>query len=117
VDPSATTIAAIERRLDQQIRLNKSPPEIAQTQFQLAQVLWNSTDAQELQAKALSLARQSKAALDAVLEQEAGVVELRQAVSDWISEREGPVYKPPRGGGALLRVQHKTESLLLDSSL
>ncbi len=108
VDPSAATIAAIERRLDQQIRLNKSAPEIAQTQFALAQVLWNSSDAAELQSRALSLARQSKAALDAVSMEDSSVVELRQAVNDWLIVREGPTGKP-RGG--LTRGQLKRESL------
>jgi len=107
VDPSAATIAAIERRLDQQMRLNKSAPEIAQTQFALAQVLWNSSDAAELQSRALSLARQSKAALDAVSVEDSSVVELRQAVNDWLIVREGPPGKP-RGGG-LTRGQLKRE--------
>jgi hypothetical protein len=107
VDPSAATIAAIERRLDQQMRLNKSAPEIAQTQFALAQVLWNSSDAAELQSRALSLARQSKAALDAVSAEDSSVVELRQAVNDWLTVREGPTGKP-RGGG-LTRGQLKRE--------
>jgi hypothetical protein len=109
VDPSAATIAAIERRLDQQMRLNKSAPEIAQTQFALAQVLWNSSDAAELQSRALSLARQSKATLDAVSVEDSSVVELRQAVNDWLIVREGPAGKP-RGGG-LTRGQLKRESL------
>ncbi len=113
VDPSAATIAAIERRLDQQIRLNKSAPEIAQTQFALAQVLWNSSDAAELQSRALSLARQSKAALDTVSVEDSSVVELRQAVNDWLIVREGPAGKP-RGGG-LTRGQLKRE--LLDPTL
>ncbi|MGZ6141259.1 MAG: protein kinase domain-containing protein [Myxococcaceae bacterium] len=111
VDPSAATIAAIERRLDQQIRLNKSAPEIAQTQFALAQVLWNSSDAAELQSRALSLARQSKAALDAVSVEDSSVVELRQAVNDWLVVREGPTGKP-RGGGLIRgQLQLKRESL------
>lgn len=109
VDPSAATIAGIERRLDQQIRLNRSAAEIAQTQFALAQVLWNSSDAADLQARALSLARQSKAALDTVPVEDSSVVELRQAVNDWLTVREGPTGKP-RGGG-LSRGQLKRESL------
>ena len=97
-DPSGQSIAAIERRLDQEIRQNRSAPEIAQTRFTLAQAIWNSSDAEEAQSRALGLARQSKAALDAVAEQDTTVVELRDAVNDWISEREGPVGKPPLGG-------------------
>ena len=98
VDPTGQTIAALERRLDQQIRQNRSPPEIAQTRFTLAQAIWNSSDAQEVQTRALSLARQSKAALDAVPEQDTNVsvIELREAVNDWISVREGPIGKPGR---------------------
>ena len=96
VDPSGQNIAAIERRLDQQIRQNRSPPEIAQTRFTLAQAIWNSSDAQEVQARALTLARQSKAALDAVADQEqdVSVLELREAVNDWLTVREGPLGKP-----------------------
>ncbi|HUM09408.1 MAG TPA: serine/threonine-protein kinase [Myxococcaceae bacterium] len=94
VDPSGQAIATIERRLDQQIRNNRSPPEIAQTRFALAQAIWNSSDATEAQTRALSLARQSKAALDAVVDQDSTVVELREAVNDWISVREGPINKP-----------------------
>jgi hypothetical protein len=97
-DPSGQTIAAIERRLDQQIRQNRSAPEIAETRFTLAQAIWNSSDAQDAQSRALGLARQSKAALDAVAVQDRTVVGLRDAVSDWISEREGPVGKPLPGG-------------------
>ncbi|HET6981771.1 MAG TPA: hypothetical protein VFI53_06500, partial [Myxococcaceae bacterium] len=84
--------------LDQEIRQNRSAPEIAETRFTLAQAIWNSSDAEEAQNRALGLARQSKAALDAVAEQDTTVVELRDAVNDWISEREGPVGKPPLGG-------------------
>jgi serine/threonine protein kinase len=96
VDPTAQTIAAIQRRLDQQIRDNRSPSEIAQTRFTLAQAMWNSSGAEEVQTAALSLARQSKAALDAVStrETDTSVIELRQAVNDWISSREGPIGKP-----------------------
>ncbi|HVP59884.1 MAG TPA: serine/threonine-protein kinase [Myxococcaceae bacterium] len=94
VDPSGQAIAAIERRLDQQIRQNRSTPEIAQTRFALAQAIWNSSDATDAQTRALTLARQSKAALDAVLDQDTTVVELREAVNDWISVREGPIGKP-----------------------
>jgi hypothetical protein len=109
VDPTGGNIAAIERRLDQQIRQNRSAPEIAQTRFALAQALWNSSDTVELQARALSLARQSKADLDSVANEEPSVVELRQAVNDWLTVREGPVFKP-RGGGQS-RVEIKVESL------
>jgi hypothetical protein len=94
VDPSGEGIAAIERRLEQQIRKNRSPPEIAQTRFTLAQAIWNSSDAAEAQNRALSLARESKAALDAVADRDATVLELRDAVNDWISVREGPINKP-----------------------
>jgi len=98
VDPNGETIAAIERRLDQQIRQNRSPSEIAQTRFDLAQAIWNSSAAEVVQSRALTLARQSMAALDAVPEQEsdASVIELRQAVNQWISSREGPIDKPGR---------------------
>jgi hypothetical protein len=46
--------------------------------------------------RALSLARQSRAALDAVAAEDpdVSVLELRQAVNDWISTRERPVGKP-----------------------
>lgn len=94
VDPSGQAIAAIERRLEQQIRKNRSPPEIAETRFALAQAIWNSSDAAEAQTRALSLARESKAALDAVIDQDSTVLELRDAVNDWISVREGPINKP-----------------------
>jgi hypothetical protein len=94
VDPSGQAIAAIERRLTQQVRNNRSPPEIAETRFALAQAIWNSSDAEEAQFRALSLARESKAALDAVADQDANVLELRDAVDDWISKREGPIIKP-----------------------
>jgi hypothetical protein len=96
VDPTGQTIAAIERRLDQQIRQNRSAPEIAQTRFTLAQAIWNSSDAEETQSRALTLARQSKAALDAVAARDTNVsvLELREAVNDWISVREGPIGKP-----------------------
>jgi len=102
-DPSGQSIAAIERRLDQQIRENRSAPEIAETRFTLAQAIWNSSDAEDAQTRALILARQSKAALDAVADQDTTVVELRDAVNDWISEREGPVGKPPRGGHLIIQ--------------
>jgi hypothetical protein len=102
-DPSGQTIAAIERRLDQQIRQNRSAPEIAETRFTLAQAIWNSSDAEDAQTRALTLARQSKAALDLVADQDTTVVELRDAVNDWISEREGPVGKPPRGGHLIIQ--------------
>ena len=96
VDPTGQSIAAIERRLDQQIRQNRSPPEIAETRFTLAQAIWNSSDAEETQTRALTLARQSKAALDAVADRDTdmSVLELREAVNDWISVREGPIGKP-----------------------
>ena len=96
VDPTGQTIAAIERRLDQQIRQNRSTPEIAQTRFTLAQAIWNSSDAEETQTRALTLARQSKAALDAVANRDTdmSVLELRAAVNDWITVREGPIGKP-----------------------
>ena len=94
VDPSGQSIAAIERRLDQQIRNHRSPPEIAETRFALAQAIWNSSDAEAAQTRALTLARESKAALDGVVDQDADVVELRAAVNDWISVREGPIVKP-----------------------
>ena len=96
MDPTGQTIAAIERRLDQQIRQNRSPPEIAQTRFTLAQAIWNSSGAEEAQTRALTLARQSKAALDAVSDQgtDVSVLELRDQVNDWISVREGPIGKP-----------------------
>jgi len=96
VDPTGQTIAAIERRLDQEIRQNRSAPEIAQTRFTLAQAIWNSSDAEETQTRALALARQSKAALDAWADRDTdvSVVELREAVNDWISVREGPIGKP-----------------------
>jgi len=94
VDPSAATIASIERRLEQQIRLNRSPPEIAQTRFALAQALWNSSDTDESQIRALALARQSKAALDSLSDSNSSLVELRQQVDDWIRVRTGPVSKP-----------------------
>jgi len=96
VDPNQQTIAAIERRLDQQIRQNRSPPEIAQTRFALAQAIWSSSDAEASQTRALGLARLSKLALDAVSVQDtsSSVIELRQAVNDWISERERSLGKP-----------------------
>ena len=95
VDPSGATIAAIERRLHQQIQQNKSPHGIAQTQFALAQALWNSTDSEDLQARAVSLAQQSKAALDAVTGEDLSVVQLRKEVDNWLNTREsGPFYKP-----------------------
>jgi hypothetical protein len=96
VDPTGQTIAAIERRLDQEIRQNRSAPEIAETRFTLAQAIWNSSDAEETQTRALTLARQSKAALDAWKDRDTdvSVVELREAVNDWISVREGPIGKP-----------------------
>jgi hypothetical protein len=96
VDPTGQTIAAIERRLDQEIRQNRSAPEIAETRFTLAQAIWNSSDAEETQTRALTLARQSKAALDAWKDRDTAVsvVELREAVNDWISVREGPIGKP-----------------------
>jgi len=49
-----------------------------------------------VQARALTLARQSKAALDAVADQEqdVSVLELREAVNDWLTVREGPLGKP-----------------------
>ena len=83
------------------IRQNRSPPEIAQTRFTLAQAIWNSSDAEETQTRALTLARQSKAALDAVANRDTdtSVLELREAVNDWISVREGPIGKP---GGNLV---------------
>ncbi|HEY3586604.1 MAG TPA: hypothetical protein VGK85_05620, partial [Myxococcaceae bacterium] len=96
VDPNGESIAAIERRLDQQIRQNRSPSEIAQTRFTLAQAIWNSSGAEEVQIRALTLAQQSKEALDAVPDQNPDVIELRQAVNDWISSREGPIGKPGR---------------------
>ncbi|HET9155149.1 MAG TPA: hypothetical protein VFN91_00700, partial [Myxococcaceae bacterium] len=97
VDPNQQTIAAIERRLDQQIRQNRSPPEIAQTRFALAQAIWSSSDAEASQTRALGLARLSKSALDAVFaqDQSSSVNDLRQAVNDWISERERSLGKPP----------------------
>jgi serine/threonine protein kinase len=96
VDPTGQTIAAIERRLDQQIRQNRSPPEIAETRFTLAQAIWNSSDAEETQTRALTLARQSKAALDAVphRDTDVSVTDLLDAVNEWISVREGPIGKP-----------------------
>jgi len=94
MDPTGQTIAALERRLDQQIRQNRSPPEIAQTRFALAQAFWNSSDAEEVQSRALNLARQSKAALDAIPKDDDSVKDLRDAVNDWISSREGPIGKP-----------------------
>ena len=96
MDPTRQTIDAIERRLDQQIRQNRSTPEIAQTRFTLAQAIWNSSEAEETQTRALALARQSKAALDAWKDRDSdvSVVELREAVNDWISVREGPIGKP-----------------------
>jgi hypothetical protein len=96
VDPTGQTIAALERRLDQEIRQNRSTPEIAQTRFTLAQAIWNSSDAEETQTRALALARQSKAALDAWKDRDTdvSVLELREAVNDWISSREGPIGKP-----------------------
>jgi hypothetical protein len=94
VDSSAATIASIEHRLDQQIRQNRSPPEIAQTRFALAQALWNSSDAEDSQTRALALARQSKAALDSLSDSNSSLLELRQQVDDWISLRTGPVSKP-----------------------
>ena len=96
VDPTRQTIDALERRLDQQIRQNRSTPEIAQTRFTLAQAIWNSSEAEETQTRALALARQSKAALDAWKDRDTdvSVVELREAVNDWISVREGPIGKP-----------------------
>jgi len=99
-DPSAENIAAIERRLAQQIRQQRAPPEIAQTQFALAQAIWDSTDAAESQNRALDLARKSKATLDSVQDGDASVAELRQAVDHWISMRTGPIDKP-RGGRAV----------------
>jgi len=96
VDPTGETIAAIERRLEQQIRHNRSPPEIAQTRFALAQAIWNSSDAEQAQIRALSLARQSKAELESVagLDANVSLLELRAQVTDWISLREGPIGKP-----------------------
>ena len=96
VDPTGQTIAAIERRLEQQIRHNRSPPEIAQTRFALAQAIWNSSDAEQAQIRALSLARQSKAELESVagLNANVSLLELRNQVTDWISLREGPIGKP-----------------------
>jgi hypothetical protein len=110
VDPSAANIAAIKRRLDQQIRQNRSSPEIAQTRFALAQAIWDSSDAADLQRQALALARQSKAALDAVVDTDTGVVELRQAVSDWLTSRE-PMSKPRGGGLEFGHAQQKLESI------
>ena len=110
VDPSAATLAAIQRRLDQQIRLNRSPPEIAQTRFALAQALWNSTDSEDLQVRALSLARDSRAALDAVTTEDRTLVQLRKEVDDWISVREDPgPFNKPRGHVSP-RAPLKTES-------
>jgi len=111
VDPSAANIAAIERRLQQQIRENRSPPEIAQTQFALAQAIWDSSDAADAQSRALAIARQSKAALDSVTNSDSSVVELRQAVDDWISSRERPISKPRGGGLQLGHVQQKMEAM------
>ena len=98
VDPTGQSIAAIERRLDQQIRQNRSPPEIAETRFTLAQAIWNSSDAEETQTRALTLARQSKAALDAVADRDTdmSVLELREAVNDWISGARRPDRKAAR---------------------
>jgi Protein kinase domain len=94
VDPSGETIAAIERRLAQQIRQHRSSPEIAQTRFALAQAIWNSSEAEESQSRALTLARQSKAALDVAVARGKVSAELRDAVDDWLSAREAPVIKP-----------------------
>ena len=43
------------------------------------------------------------------------MVELRQAVNDWLTVREGPAYKPPRGGG-LLRVQRRRSHCTIPAS-
>jgi len=96
VDPTGQTIAAIERRLDQQIRHNRSPPEIAETRFALAQAIWNSSDGEQAQIRALTLARQSKAELESVagLDANVNLLELRNQVTDWLSLREGPIGKP-----------------------
>ncbi len=94
LDPSSQTIAAIERRLNQQVRNRRSPPEIAETRFVLAQAIWNSSDAEPAQNRALNLARESKAALDALSDHDTTVLELREAVNDWITDREGRIDKP-----------------------
>jgi Protein kinase domain len=112
VDPTGQTIAAIERRLEQQIRHKRSPPEIAETRFALAQAIWNSSDAEQSQNRALGLARQSKEALDAVPDvyRNQSMRELRNEVSDWLSVREGPILKP-RGN---LTVETRRDGLRLD---
>ncbi|HET9036992.1 MAG TPA: protein kinase [Myxococcaceae bacterium] len=111
VDPTGQTIAAIERRLDQQIRHNRSPPEIAETRFALAQAIWNSSDGEQAQNRALTLARQSKAELESVagLDANVSLLELRNQVTDWISLREGPIGKP-RGN---LTVETRRDGLRL----
>ena len=94
VDPAGANIAALERRLDQQIKMQRSAPEIAETQFALAQAIWDSGDATQSQTRALALARESKAALDAVTDGDTAVVQLRQAVDNWISTRTRPLDNP-----------------------
>ena len=72
---------------------------IAGTRFALAVAIWDSSDAESSQTRALALARQSKAALATVPARDLNpsVTELQQTVDDWLSQREGPVDKPHGG--------------------
>jgi serine/threonine protein kinase len=94
-DSSAATIAAIERRLSLQIEQRQSTTTIAQTRFALAQTIWDATDSPAAQDRALSLAYQTQADLQAAPDIST-VRELRQNVTQWIDSREGPVTKPGR---------------------
>ncbi len=97
-DASVATIAAIERRLDLQIQQRQSTTTIAQTRFALAQTIWNATDSPAAQTRALSLAHQTQADLQAAPDI-SPVRELRENVSEWIDAREGPISKPGRMTG------------------
>jgi hypothetical protein len=105
-DGSGAEIDAIERRLSLQIQQHRSTSVIAETRFTLAQAIWDSSDGEASQSRALALARQSKAALATVAayDLDPSVEELRQTVDDWISEREDPVNKPH--GGRLVLNPH-----------
>ena len=112
-DVASGGVDMLERRLSLQLEQHRSPSVIAETRFSLAQAIWDSSDSDATPAncaaaqatvttprcRALSLARQSKAALATVAsyDQDPSVQALAQSVDDWLSERDNPVMKP-RGG-------------------
>ena len=85
-----------------QIQQHRSTSVIAETRFALAVAIWDSSDAESSQTRALDPGAPEQGRPGdwcPVADSNPSVPELQQTVDDWLNQREGPTEKPRRRAG------------------